>query len=161
MNYTLKISLLSICLTGLSYAESAHSGTSLKTETVSSSMDVKIATDSSKDERRQKRKLERAKTLLEANLVEMKELETKISHASEDLKDRANLALAHAKLELEAAQNPKFADDIFFHARQGKRYIQRAKYVLEGKIAKFKEDRKKAKEEIQNAKATEKTAPTL
>lgn len=145
-----------MCLTGLTHGASAPTDASAKAETTITSEETKIATDSSKEERRLKKKLERAKALIEGNLAEMKELEVRISQAQDSLKDRATLALAHAKLELEAAQNPKFADDILWHARQGKRYLQRSKYILEGKIAKFKEERKKAKEERMNAKNAEK-----
>lgn len=109
--------------------------------------DDKAKTSSStKQEMRQKRKEERARKLLENSEETLKELEAKLANASDLVKKKATLAIAHAKLELEAAKDGDFAESLSFHARRCKQYLFRAKDILEGK-----EDKTKAKEESTKA----------
>ena len=69
----------------------------------------------------------------------LKDIEAKIATASDLVKKKATLVLAHAKLELEAAKDKDFADTAAFHARRCKQYLFRAKDILEGKDVKTKE----------------------
>lgn len=156
MNRIIKTSLLSL---GLAFGEAhvsiagpiaqptdaSDKTTDAKKE---ASADTTIPASSNKQEIRQKRKEERTRKLLETSEASLKDLEIKVATASDIIKKKANLALAHAKLELEAAKDVDFSESIAFHARRCKQYLFRAKDVLEGKdvIAKEKSEPKKNQE---------------
>lgn len=140
MNTILKTSLLSLGIAfgtfeGVS-AQPADASTDAKKEAPAA---PKATSSSNKQEIREKRKEERTKKLLEGSETSLKDIEAKIATASDLVKKKATLVLAHAKLELEAAKDKDFADTAAFHARRCKQYLFRAKDILEGKDVKTKE----------------------
>lgn len=140
MNTIIKTSLLSLGLAFatvlMANAETKETSTEAKKE---APVDPKATSSSNKQEIRQKRKEERTKKLLETSEATLKEIETKIAAASDLVKKKATLVLAHAKLELEAAKDVDFSESVAFHARRCKQYLFRAKEILEGKDVKAKE----------------------
>lgn len=168
MNNLFKLLSVSLCFVGAGFAETTPiapeapekaalekaAPEKAEKKATTPAAESAIATEAARDEKRLKRKMERAKQLLENNFQEYKDTEGKFlarTDITDVVKKKIQLALSHAKLELEAAQDPALVDDILWHTRQAKRYIQRSKYVLEGKLDQFKE---RAKEKMK--KVTEK-----
>lgn len=153
MNQLFKLSFAALSFVGLSsvdsFAETSAAKSTTATEKASDAS--MIATDSAREEKRLQRKMERAKQLLENHLQDFKEMESRFAakaDMTEATKKKVGLALSHAKLELDAAQDPTLIEDILWHTRQAKRYIQRSKYVLEGKMDQFRERAKEKMKEI-------------
>lgn len=132
MNRILKASLLSVCLTNAVCAEATDKAKEATTA-VSAEATSNKSTDA-KHSAREARKLEKAKKLLENCTADYKDLETKVAAADTNQKKKdATLALAHAKLDLDAAKDSEFGASIMWHTRQCKRHLLRAKDILEGK----------------------------
>jgi hypothetical protein len=144
MNHFLKISFLSMAFAlGSAHDSMAAPQKMGASEPISESKAPEAKPGATRQEFRQKRKEERLKKLLERCEADIKTLETKVNGESGVLKKKLTLNLSHAKLEAEAAKDPDLEQSVSFHIRQCKRYLFRAKDILEGKELNIKQDEQK------------------
>lgn len=99
-------------------------------DTTSKATPAKADEDSAKLEARKMRRLERAKKVQESCSNELKELESQVQQASGVQKKKAELAIKHAKLDLEYSQDSELANESLWLARQCKKNLFKTKKIL-------------------------------